>query len=125
MGVCRIMKPLQILLVEDDAVIAMSLADLLSGLGHTVCAFAETEAEAVAAAVRCRPDLMIVDANLYESSGISAVAQILLGGFVPHIFMTGDPYQVQELAPGVVILRKPFKLHELISAIELSSQSSD
>lgn len=119
------MKPLQIMLVEDDAVIAMSLADLLSGMGHAVCAFADTEAEAVAAAVRCRPDLMIVDANLYEGSGISAVAQILLAGFVPHIFMTGDPYQVQELAPGAVILRKPFKLHDLICAIELSSQSPD
>ncbi|MBK5264229.1 MAG: response regulator [Alphaproteobacteria bacterium] len=113
---------LRILIVEDDAVIAMSLGDLLIGMGHKVCATVESEADAVAAAVRHKPDLMIVDANLYEGNGISAIAKILLDGFVPHIFMTGDPYLVQALAPGAIILQKPFKLHDLVSAIERSLQ---
>lgn len=118
------MTALRILLVEDDAIIAMALADLLKGMGHEVCGIAETEAEAVAAAGRCKPDLMIVDANLYEGSGIAAVANILLGGFVPHFFMTGDPFQVQELVPGAIILRKPFRPNDLTYAIERSLQLS-
>lgn len=112
------MTALRILIVEDDAIIAMALADLLKGMGHEVCAVAETEPDAVAAARRCNPDLMIVDANLYEGSGISAVAKILLGGFVRHLFMTGDPFAVLEQVPDAIILRKPFKIHDLTLAIE-------
>jgi two-component system, response regulator PdtaR len=41
------MKALRILVVEDDALIAMLLAELLAGLGHNVCATAATEAHAV------------------------------------------------------------------------------
>ena len=118
------MTALRILLVEDNAIIAMALADLLKGGGHEVCAIAETESEAVAAADRCKPDLMIVDPNLYEGSGVSAVEKILVGGFVPHLFMTGDASQVQELVPGAIILRKPFKFNDLLRAIEQSIQLS-
>jgi CheY-like chemotaxis protein len=106
------------LIVEDDAIIAMSLGDLLIGMGHTVCATVESEPDAVAAAARYKPDLIMVDANLYEGTGISAIAKILLDRFIPHIFMTGDPYMIQALAPGAIILRKPFKLHDLVSAID-------
>jgi CheY-like chemotaxis protein len=44
------MVPLRILIVDDDALIAMFLAELLEGMGHRVCASVATEAEAVAIA---------------------------------------------------------------------------
>jgi DNA-binding response OmpR family regulator len=56
------MKALRILLVEDDCVIGMFLGMTLEHMGHEVCAIESTEAAAVAAAERYRPDLMIVDA---------------------------------------------------------------
>jgi CheY-like chemotaxis protein len=58
------MKALRVLVIEDDALIALLLSELLAGMGHDVCATAATEAEAVRAATRYRPDLMIVDAGL-------------------------------------------------------------
>lgn len=116
------MTALRIMLAEDDAIIAMALAELLKGMGHEVCAIAETESDAVAAAHRCKPDLMIVDANLYEGSGISAVTKILVGGFVPHLFMTGDPDKVQGSVAGAIILRKPFTLNDLMRAMARSLQ---
>lgn len=58
------MRALRILLVEDDANIRMVLAETLEGLGHSICAMAATETEAVAAAGICTPDLMIVDIEL-------------------------------------------------------------
>jgi CheY-like chemotaxis protein len=57
------MKALRILVVEDDAMIAMLLADMFAAMGHDVCAIERTEAGAVAAATLCKPDLMIVDAD--------------------------------------------------------------
>ncbi len=115
---------LRILVIEDDALIAMFLADLLSAMGHEVCAIVETETDAVAAAARCRPDMMIVDANLREGSGAAAVAQILAWRFVPHFFVTGDPYQVQAFAPAAIILHKPFNLADLTRTIARSRQAT-
>lgn len=112
------MNMLRVLLVEDDVMIAMLLAEILAELGHTVCAIAVTEIDAVAAALRNRPDLMIVDAGLSEGDGVSAVDTILLAGFVPHVFVTGDPLGVQALSPGAIVLQKPFFEPELIRAIE-------
>ena len=54
-------KALRVLIVEDEAMIAMMLAEVLRELGHEVCATEATEAGAVAAAARHKPDLMIVD----------------------------------------------------------------
>jgi two-component system, response regulator PdtaR len=111
------MTALRVLIVEDEAIVAMLFADLLVAMGHEVCAIEATEAGAVAAAVRCRPDLMIVDAHLMDGSGASAVAAILRAGFVPHVFVSGDPLTDQPLALGSVALQKPFREADLVRAI--------
>jgi CheY-like chemotaxis protein len=111
------MKRLRVIVVEDEAVIAMLLGAVVESMGHEVCAIVRTEAEAVAEAARCAPDLMIVDARLAQGSGIAAMAQILGGGFVPHIFVTGDASSVKARRPDAVILQKPFTETDLTGAI--------
>ena len=112
------MPALRILVVEDEAIVAMLFADLLVAMGHEVCAIEATEAGAIAAAVRCRPDLMIVDAHLLEGSGASAIAAILRAGFVPHVFISGDPLGAQPRTLGSVVLQKPFRESDLVRAME-------
>ncbi|SDR54237.1 Response regulator receiver domain-containing protein [Rhizobiales bacterium GAS191] len=112
------MRALSVLVVEDDALIAMLFADVLAEMGHDVCAIEATEAGAVAAATRCRPDLMIVDARLAMGSGVSAVEAILRDGFVPHVFVSGDVMSVQALRPGAVVIQKPFREPDLVRAIQ-------
>jgi CheY-like chemotaxis protein len=112
------MKALRVLLIEDDAVIAMLLADMFAAMGHDVCAIEATEAGAVAAAVRCRPDLMIVDVRLGDGSGFTAVEEILRTGFVPHVFVSGDISTVRARKPGAVAIRKPFSESDLLQAIQ-------
>jgi DNA-binding response OmpR family regulator len=114
------MKALRIVVVDDDAMIAMLLADMLQGIGHNVCSIEATEADAVAAAVRCSPDLMIVDARLGDGSGVSAVEKVLRAGFVPHIFISGDISTVLALKPGAVAIQKPFDESDLAQAIQLA-----
>ena len=99
---------LRILVIEDDALIGMLLGDMLEVMGHEVCAIEATEVGSVAAAARCAPNMMIVDANLQEGSGLSAVDQILRKGFVPHVFVTGDLRGVSKLRPDAVVIAKPF-----------------
>jgi two-component system, response regulator PdtaR len=114
------MKALRVLVVEDDALIAVLLAELLAGMGHDVCATAATEAEAVSAAAHHRPDLMIVDAGLGRGSGESAVEEILLAGPLAHVFISGDAGRVQRRKPDAVVVRKPFRETELARAIDMA-----
>ncbi len=112
------MTALRILVVEDDALIGMLLAEMLEGMGHHVSPVAATEADAVTAAARYRPDLMIVDARLGAGSGISAVEEILRNGPVPHVFVSGDTSRIQALRPDAVVLQKPFREAALVQAIQ-------
>lgn len=110
-------RPLQVLVVEDDAIIAMLLSDVLVDLGHAPCAVVATEDEAVEAARRFRPGLMIVDARLRHGSGVAAVERILRTGFVPHVFVSGDALDARRLDPRAVLLRKPYAEVDLRRAV--------
>ena len=112
------MQTLRVLVIEDDALIVMLLAEVLKGMGHDVCATAATEAEAVSAAARHRPDLMIVDAGLGHGSGVAAVEEILRAGPVAHLFLSGDAGRVQTRRPDAIVVRKPFRQAELARAID-------
>jgi len=109
---------LKILVVEDDSLIGALLGDMLEGMGHNVCAIEATEADAVIAAARHCPGLMIVDVGLGDGSGIGAVDQILLTGPIPFLFTSGDSLRVRALKPNAVVIQKPFREAELAHAIE-------
>lgn len=109
------MRALSVLVVEDDANIGMLLVEVLAGMGYDVCPVENTEAGAVAAARRCRPDLMIIDVELGFGSGLSAVEEITRGGPIPHVFMSAA--RVLEWPTDAVVLHKPFREPELVSAM--------
>ncbi|MFZ2004501.1 MAG: response regulator [Stellaceae bacterium] len=117
------MKALRVLVIEDNALIAILLAEQLAGMGHNVCATAATESEAVIAAAHHRPDLMIVDAGLGRGSGVSAVEEICRAGPLAHVFISGDAERVRRRQPNAVVLRKPFREAELARAIEIAVAS--
>ena len=111
------MKALRIMLVEDEAILALLFAEALTSMGHDVCSIEATEGGAVTAAARYLPDLMIVDVRLGLGSGVSAVAEILRFRFVPHVFVSGDTTEVHALRPDAVTLQKPFFSSDLVRAI--------
>ena len=109
------MKPLSILLVEDDAMIAAALAEMLADLGHEVGTIQATEEGAVAAAAQHKPDLMIVDLKLANGTGVAAVERITRAGPIPYVFMSG--LGPRAAGPGDVLLAKPFREADLVRAI--------
>jgi two-component system, response regulator PdtaR len=111
-------KALSVLVVDDDDLIAMLLGEMLQEMGYAVCAIAATVADAVIAAARHKPGLMIVDARLGHGSGLRAVDEILVAGFVPHFFMSGNVAKVRALRPDAVVLEKPFQEAQLAHAIQ-------
>jgi DNA-directed RNA polymerase specialized sigma24 family protein len=101
----------RILIIEDEAVIAMDLSDLVTGAGHSVCAVEDTATKAVAAAQRERPDLVLADIQLADgSSGIDAVKEILASFDVPVIFITAFPDRLLtgERPEPTFLITKPY-----------------
>lgn len=113
------MRALRVVVLEDEAMIAMLFSEVLTGLGHDVCAVVRTEDEAVAAAFKYMPDLILLDQNLPEGSGAAALLRILAKGFMPHILVSGDLLRDQ-INPNPVCLQKPFNEARLIEAIDLA-----
>ena len=101
-----------VLIIEDEPLIALDLADLVTSLGHTVAATATTRREAVAAFEAHRPGLVLADVQLADgSSGLDAVRDILKSFSVPVIFITAYPERLltgQRPEPAFLI-SKPFR----------------
>jgi DNA-binding response OmpR family regulator len=109
----------RILVVEDDALIAMELEERLAEMGYAVVGPAHTIAEAEALIVSDTPDAALLDANVagHSSVGIGAV---LAERGVPVAFCTGYD-AVKNLPPSLakaLVLTKPLTDAELRAGIE-------
>lgn len=110
----------QILIIEDEPMIAMDIAGIVRGLGHAVTGVATTRDEAVKAALELTPNLVLADIQLADgSSGIDAVNEILQTFSVPVIFITAYPERLltgQRPEPTFLIT-KPFSEDQVRVAI--------
>src|SRR5437870_5527312 len=81
--------PLNVLVVEDEALIVMELRARLSRLGHRVVGVADTGREAIELARIEKPQLVLMDIHLKgDMSGIEAASAINKDGEVPIIYLT-------------------------------------
>ena len=115
----------QILVVEDEAVVAMDIQSKLEDLGYSVIALIRTGEEAVQTACEMRPDLILMDISLQgDMDGIAAAACIQACNPTPLVYMTshGDKdtlHRARMTEPlGYVI--KPFDERDLRAAIEVA-----
>jgi DNA-directed RNA polymerase specialized sigma24 family protein len=109
-----------VLIIEDEAFIALDLQTLVEDLGHRVIGIARTHREALAAVSENRPGLILADIQLADgSSGLEAVNQILGGFEVPTIFITAYPERFLTGAPPepTFLVAKPFSVDSLKAII--------
>jgi CheY-like chemotaxis protein len=100
-----------VLIIEDEPLIAMDLEMLLGELGHTVTGIARTHAQAVKMATERPPGLILADIKLADdSSGLDAVNELLQRFAVPVIFITAYPerYLTGERPEPTFLIPKPF-----------------
>jgi CheY-like chemotaxis protein len=117
-----------VLIIEDEPVIAMDIAGIVRQAGHRVVGIAATQDQAIAMAGRQRPDLVLADIQLADdSSGIRAVDAILTTGSVPVVFITAYPERLLEIerAEPSLLITKPFSEHLLKVAIAQALQLVD
>lgn len=110
----------EVLIIEDEPVIAADIEALVRELGHKVLDIAATRTEAVEAAARHRPGLVLADIQLADgSSGIDAVKDILGRFDVPVIFITAFPERLLtgERPEPTFLITKPFQPETVKAAI--------
>ncbi|PZM14645.1 response regulator [Rhizobium tubonense] len=110
-------RAIRILIVEDEALVAMLLEDLLTEMGHEVVGPAFRIDEALKLARQAELDIAILDVNLSGNQSFP-VADILRQRNIPFMFATG--YGAEGFRDGYrneVTLRKPYELGDLERAI--------
>ena len=110
-------KSLRILIVEDEALVAMEIEGMLGLAGHEAIAQADDLQSALAAVEAERPDLALVDIQLGRGVSGLDIAEALKDRGIPVLFATGNcPMERgRELALGC--LHKPFTDNMLIAAV--------
>ena len=100
-----------ILIIEDEPLIAMDIEQLVESLGHRVVGIARTHKEAVALYGKTNPKMILADIQLADgSSGIDAVNDILSTEALPVIFITAFPERLLtgERPEPTFLVTKPF-----------------
>jgi DNA-binding response OmpR family regulator len=110
---------LRLLVVEDEALIAMMLEDILEDLGHEVIAVAASVSMALRAIESRRADFdaAILDANLNGASA-SPIASALRAAEIPFLLASGyEGAELRRLGFGETALRKPYRREDVRRAL--------
>jgi CheY-like chemotaxis protein len=111
-------EPVRLLLVEDEALIALMLEDMVEGIGCAVTGLAPRVALGVAMAETGHFDAAILDVNV-AGENVEPVAERLAAKGVPFIFATGYgeagvPLRYRDRP----VVAKPFRPDQLEAAIQ-------
>lgn len=116
------MRPLRILLAEDESIIRLGLRRILEEAGHQVVA-APDGRTAVKLARQTRPDLALLDIKMPGLDGLEAAREIYLQRPLPIVLLTayGDQELVERAAglPILAYLIKPVNEQELLATLEV------
>ena len=114
----------RVLLAEDEALIRMDLAEMLTEEGYDVVAQAADGEEAVRLAQEHRPDVVLMDVQMPKLDGIAAASLIAAERIAPVVMLTAfsqrDLVDRARDAGAMAYLVKPFNQSDLAPAIEMA-----
>lgn len=117
----------KILIVEDQALLALELDYVLSEMGHEVLGSAMDAGEAMELAARTAPEIALVDMNLRDGASGPTVARHLRDQYgTAVIYLTANPEQVPVTFAGALgVLVKPFEPETLAEVIRFAGNWHD
>lgn len=119
------MAKIKVLIVDDEAIIAMDLKNRLEHLGYSITAIAHSGDDAIKMAAQTHPDIVLMDIMLGKSmDGIEAARQINKLHDIPIIYLTAyadeNTLSRAKITKPFGYILKPFEERELHSAIEIA-----
>lgn len=110
------------LIIEDELVIAFSIEEALRQIGYTTFEIATSVDQAVEAAERQCPDLIITNHRIAGGTGTDAVLAICSDKAIPVVFVSASGPEIRDRLPDALIVDKPFTLPRLESAVETAAR---
>ena len=112
-------EPLKVLIVEDEALLAMELESLVEEAGHQVVGWATSSAEAKTMVETTDADIAFVDIHLTDGpTGIDVAEHIRDGNRSMVVFMTANPKRIPDHFVGAIgVIAKPYTMNGLVSAL--------
>jgi len=114
---CRGTSRGRLLVIEDEWLISTHLSECLREIGYEVVGPASTISEAVLFANHADIDVALVDLIMRDVLAIDVI-NILVERQIPFVFVTGFSAMPEGVNYPAPIVEKPFKVDELVSAIE-------
>jgi DNA-binding response OmpR family regulator len=113
------LDPLKVLIVEDEALLAMELDDLVSEAGHEVVGWATSSSQARKMIDETDADIAFVDVNLTDGeTGLSVARYAAERRRSMVVFMTANPSRIPETFEGAVgVIAKPYTMIGLQAAL--------
>lgn len=119
----NLLAGLRVLIVEDDALIALDLADTLSAAGAEVVGPAHAVSSALDLIDQQVPDVAVLDWQLVGQTA-STIAVRLAKLAVPFLFHTSSREQPAAAHPGVPIVNKPTRPEQFVLAVAALTNKS-
>ena len=115
---------LRVMIVEDQALLAMELELVVGDSGCDVVGCAMDMASAFAVAERERPDLALIDVNLLDGMTGPQIAQRLVADYgAAVVFLTANPEQIPEGFAGALgAVCKPFDEQTVRAVVDFARQ---
>lgn len=115
---------LRVMIVEDQALLAMELELVVGDSGCDVVGCAMDMASAFAVAERERPDLALIDVNLLDGMTGPQIAQRLVADHgAAVVFLTANPEQIPEGFAGALgAVCKPFDEQTVRAVVSFARQ---
>lgn len=111
---------MNVLIVEDEAIIALMLQEILLSVGHQVIGIAANAERAKVIATEELPDVALLDIRLGKGGSGVEVARWLKQQGVPSLFITGSPQDAEANRDAVLgYVPKPFGDYEVIAALRM------
>ncbi|MBB3660776.1 DNA-binding response OmpR family regulator [Rhizobium sp. BK650] len=108
---------MRILIVEDEALIAMDLEDILVRLGHEIIGPARTRDEAVRLGDQAQ--IALVDVRLADGPTGPEIGTILSSTYgTTVVFTTGNPESVMDSKAGIGVVTKPYTPEAIVEALD-------
>lgn len=114
------LEPLKILIVEDEALLAMELESLIEDAGHSVAGWAISSGEARKLIDTVEADLAFVDLNLADGPTGTDVARYIAETKASMVvFLTANASRLPESFEGAVgVISKPYTMNGLLAALK-------
>jgi DNA-binding response OmpR family regulator len=110
------------LIIEDEWFIVDAVEVALRQIGYLSFADAGSVREAIAAAQKQCPDLIIANHRLIDGTGTDAVLAICSGQDLPVVFVTASGPEVRSVLPDAIVVSKPFGSIALHHAVEYAQE---